>query len=345
MKMDNTYDITIVGAGPVGLFASFYAGMRGMKTLVVESRDEAGGALTAIYPEKYIYDMVGFPKILAKDLINNLEAQGSHFSNETRYETTITDIIRREDKLFELVVNEGENIFSKTVVVTTGMGAFNPRPLPALKPLGNKFQDQENSGVRYVIKGKENYYGQNVVVIGGGNSALDWAHDFDGNSKSVTLVHREKDWQAHEESITTLPESGIKVYQPWSVVSVNGEDKLESVTLEHMETKEQETVPADLLIVAIGYLPSKTKFSGIPLKYKAGAIIVNPASLMSEEVPGIFAAGDCASFDGKLKLICVGSAEAAIAVNHALKHIDTKATLKPQFSSNFFSEEFTQKKK
>jgi len=342
--MDNTYDITIVGAGPVGLFASFYAGMRGMNALVVESRDEAGGALTAIYPEKYIYDMVGFPKILAKDLIANLEAQSSHFNNETRFETTVTDIIQHEEKLFELKVKEGMSIFTKTVVITSGMGAFNPRPLPALKKLGNKFQDQEHSGVRYVIKGKEFYYGQRVVVVGGGNSALDWAHDFDGNSKSVTLVHREMEWQAHEESIEKLPESGINVYQPWSVKSVNGEDRLESVTLEHMETKETETIPADLLIVAIGYLPSKTKFASLPLKYKTGAIVVEPASMMSEEVPGIFAAGDCANFDGKLKLICVGSAEAAIAVNHALKYVDEKANLKPQFSSNFFSEDFTPKK-
>lgn len=342
--MDNTYDITIVGAGPVGLFASFYAGMRGMKALVVESRDEAGGALTAIYPEKYIYDMVGFPKILAKDLIANLEAQSSHFNIETRYETTIKDIVKHEEKLFELVVNNGENIFTKTVVITTGMGAFNPRPLPALKPLGDKYQDQKHSGVRYAIKGKEDYYGQNVVIVGGGNSALDWAHDFDGNSKSVSLVHREMQWQAHEESIENLPESGIDVYQPWSVKSVNGEDKLESVTLEHMETKETKEVPADLLIVAIGYLPSKTKFASVPLKYKIGAVYVDPASLMSDEVPGIFAAGDAATFDGKLKLICVGSAEAAIAVNHALKFIDDKANLKPQFSSNFFSEDFSKKK-
>ena len=341
--MDNTYDITIVGAGPVGLFASFYAGMRGMNTLVIESREEAGGALTAIYPEKYIYDMVGFPKILAKDLIGNLVAQSSHFQNETRYNTTITNIIKLEDKLFELHTNNNEVILTRTVVITTGMGAFQPRQLPALKGLEGKYENQEHSGVRYVIRGKENYYGQRVVIVGGGNSALDWAHDFDGNSVAVSLVHREADWQAHEESIEKLPETGINVYQPYMVAAVHGHEKLEAVTLQHMETKEEETIPCDLLIVAIGYLPSKTKFAGINLNYKAGAVVVDPASLMSTEVPGIFAAGDAATFDGKLKLICVGSAEAAIAVNHAVKFLDASANLKPQFSSNFFSEDFTKK--
>ncbi|MEN9445410.1 MAG: hypothetical protein RIS47_2301, partial [Bacteroidota bacterium] len=326
--MDNTYDITIVGAGPVGLFASFYAGMRGMKALVVESREEAGGALTAIYPEKYIYDMVGFPKILARDLINNLEAQSSHFNNETRYNTTITNIVRKEEKLFELHTADGETILSRTVVITTGMGSFQPRQLPAAKEKGEIYEKQVNSGIRYAIRGKENYYGQEVVIVGGGNSALDWAHDFDGNSKAVTLVHREKDWQAHEESITTLPETGIKVYQPWTVKEIVGAEKLEKVILEHMDTHEEVEVKCDLLIVAIGYLPSKTKFAGLNLQYKTGAVIVEPSSLMSAEEPGIFAAGDASTFDGKLKLICVGSAEAAIAVNHALKFVDEKASLK-----------------
>ena len=208
--MDNTYDITIIGAGPVGLFASFYAGMRGMKTLVVESRDEAGGALTAIYPEKYIYDMVGFPKILAKDLIGNLVAQSSHFKNETRYNTTVTNIVRLEEKLFELTTQEGDKILSRTVLVTTGMGAFQPRQLPALKDKPNHYIDQPTSGVRYAIRGKEAYYGQRVVIVGGGNSALDWAHDFDGNSVAVTLVHREMEWQAHEESIENENIKNIK---------------------------------------------------------------------------------------------------------------------------------------
>ncbi|MFC2086303.1 NAD(P)/FAD-dependent oxidoreductase [Bacteroidota bacterium] len=223
------------------------------------------------------------------------------------------------------------------------MGAFTPRKLPALKGF-DRYEEQENSGIKYVIKEKEKYYGQKVVIAGGGNSALDWAHDFNGNSKSVSLVHRLPDWQAHEESITKLPESGIEVYQPWQFVGANDGDKLEYVVIEHMETKEQKTIETDLLIVNIGFLPSKTKFEKISLQLKGGAIIVEPSSLESPDVPGIFAAGDCATFEGKLKLICVGSAEAAIAVNHAAKKIDSTVSLKPQFSTNFFSEDFNKKK-
>lgn len=340
--MDKVYDLTIVGAGPVGLFASFYAGMRGLNTVLIETRDEVGGALTAIYPEKYIYDMVGFPKILAKDLIHNLYVQSSHFNNEIRFNSQIVEIEKIDD-VFQLTTAGGSKISSKTVLVTTGMGAFAPRKLPALKNYGH-FEEQENSGIKYVIKEKEKYYGQKVIIAGGGNSALDWAHDFDGNSKSVSLIHRLPDWQAHEESIMKLPESGIDVYQPWQFKKANDGDKLEYVIVEHMETKEQKTIETDLLIVNIGFLPSKTKFEKIPLQLKGGAIIVDSSSLESPDVPGLFAAGDCATFEGKLKLICVGSAEAAIAVNHAATKIDSTVSLKPQFSSNFFSEDFTKKK-
>ncbi|MEN8247834.1 MAG: NAD(P)/FAD-dependent oxidoreductase [Bacteroidota bacterium] len=341
--MDKVYDVTIVGAGPVGLFASFYAGMRGLDTLVLETRSEVGGALTAIYPEKYIYDMVGFPKILAKDLIHNLYVQSSHFNNKIRYNSQVIDIKKNEDDVFELTTVENDVIYSKTVLISTGMGSFTPRKLPALKAFEH-FENQENRGIKYVIKDKEKYYGQKVIVAGGGNSALDWAHDFDGNSKKVTLVHRLTDWQAHEESITKLPDSGIDVYQPWQFVSANKGEKLEHVVIEHMETKEQKTLEADLLLVNIGFLPSKTTFKSLPIQVKGGAVVVEPSSLESPDVPGIFAAGDSATFKGKLKLICVGSAEAAIAINHAAIIIDSSASLKPQFSSNFFSEDFNKKK-
>lgn len=340
--MDKAYDLTIVGAGPVGLYASFYAGMRGLNTILLESRNEVGGALTAIYPEKYIYDMVGFPKILAKDLIHNFYLQSLHFDNEIRFDSQVVDIIKKQDETFELSILNGEKIYSKTVLITTGMGAFSPRKLPALKGY-EKYEEQANSGIKYVIKNKESYYGKRVIIAGGGNSALDWAHEFDGNSKSVSLIHRLPDWQAHEKSITKLSESGINVYQPWQFVSANDGNKLEHVVIEHMETKEQKTLETDLLIVNIGFLPSKTKFDNLPVSVKGGAVVVDPSSLESHEVPGIFAAGDSATFEGKLKLICVGSAEAAIAVNHAAKKIDNTVSLKPQFSSNFFSEDFNKK--
>jgi len=291
--MKKAYDLTIVGAGPVGLFASFYAGMRGLNTVLLETRSEVGGALTAIYPEKYIYDMVGFPKILAKDLIHNLYVQSSHFDNEIRYNSQVIDIIKQEDESFELKLADGESIFSKTVLITTGMGSMTPRKLPAMKAF-ERYEEQENSGIKYVIKNKEEYYGQKVIIAGGGNSALDWAHDFDGNSESVALVHRIPEWQAHEESITKLPDSGIDVYQPWQFVSANDGDKLEHVIIEHMETKEQKTLEADLLIVNIGFLPNKTKFTSLPINVKGGAVVVEPSSLESPEVPGIFAAGDSA---------------------------------------------------
>ncbi len=342
--MSEIKDLVIVGAGPVGLFASFYAGMRGLNTVVTESRSIVGGALSAIYPEKYIYDMVGFPKILAQDLIDNLYKQSSHFDNEIMFNTTIVDIIKNSENVFELTSQNGEVLYSKTVLIASGMGAFSPRKVPALKS-AEKYEAQEYSGVKYLIKDKEKYYGQRVVVVGGGNSALDWAHDFDGNSISVTLVHREDEWQAHEESITRLPQSGIKVYQPYAVAKAIGEEKLEAIVIEHIETKEKITLECDLLVGSIGFLPNKSKFEHLPLKYVAGAIEVDPATLESKEVGGLFAAGDACTFEGKLKLIVVGAAEAAVAVNHIVRKVDSKASIKPTFSSNFFTDDFSKGKK
>lgn len=339
--MKEIYDLVIIGAGPVGLFGSFYAGMRGLKSIVLESRSEVGGALTAVYPEKYIYDMVGFPKIMAKDLIGNLHAQSSHFENQLLTGVKAVDI-KKEDGIFEVVTEKNGSIFSKTVMISTGMGAFSPRKLP-IKGL-EKYEAQENSGIKYIIKDKTKYYGQNVVVVGGGNSALDWAHDFNGNSKSVNLVHMLKDWQAHEESITKLEGSGINVFQPYVVKEVIGEEKLEKVVLENKETGETKEIDCDLLVVNIGFLPSKIKFNGVELEYKGPDIKVDPVSYESTTCDGLFVTGDACTFDGKLKLICVGSAEAAIAVNHAVKKVDEKASLKPKFSSTFFTDDFNKNK-
>ncbi len=341
--MQKVYDTIIVGAGPVGLFASFYAGLRGLHTLVMESREQVGGALSAIYPEKYIYDMVGFPKILAKELIDNLYKQSSHFNNTILFNHTVIDIRKNDDNIFEVECNTNDTYHSKSLVIATGMGAFTPRKLPALKKF-EKYEMQTCSGIKYVIKNKEQYYNQHVAIVGGGNSALDWAHDFDGNSKSVSLIHREDTWQAHEESIEKLKNASISVYQPWSVVAANNNDVLKNITIQHVKTKEKKEIPVDLLLVNIGFLPGKLKFKSLPLEYKSGAIVVNPATLESNAVNGLFVAGDAASFSGKLKLICVGAAEAAIAVNHAAKHVDAKAKLKPAFSSNFFTEDFSKGK-
>jgi thioredoxin reductase (NADPH) len=339
--MNEAYDLAIIGLGPVGLFGSFYAGMRGLKTITLESRDEPGGALTAVYPDKYIYDMVGFPKILAGKLVENLEAQCSHFDNERRMNFKVVDIVKNGSHLFEIKSERGELIFSKTVLVTTGMGAFTPRKLP-LKNI-EKYESQEDGGIIYIVKDKERYYGKKVVVVGGGNSALDWAHEFDGNSQSVSLVHVLNKWQAHEDSIKKLEKSGIDVYQPYSVKELIGEEKLKKVVIEHTTSKECKELEADVLLVNIGFLPGKTKFTNIGVEMKSSEIVVKPATMESTTVEGFFSAGDCCTFDGKLKLICVGSAEAAIAVNNVAMRVDSSAALKPKFSTAFFSKDMHKK--
>jgi thioredoxin reductase len=333
MSDRDIYDITIIGAGPTGLFAAFYAGMRQAKTQVIDSLEEPGGALTAIYPEKYIYDVPGFPKVLAKDFVEQMVLQAERDKPTMRLNEEVTNLETIEDGLLKLSTSRGER-FSKSVVICAGVGAFEPKRLEA-----PGVADLEGKGVHYFAKRVDDFRDRDVVIVGGGDSAVDWAVTLEPVSRHVTVIHRSK-FRAHEATVRELEESRVELRHPGcEVVEAHGvnEGHLHAVSYKDA-TGEIFRIPAHDLIVAVGFLadlgPLKTW--GLELNERRNQIVVDKIT-MATSMPGVYAAGDIVSYPAKFKLIANGAAEAVTAVNHAVTHIDPKARLDAGHSTNIMA--------
>jgi thioredoxin reductase len=333
MSDRDIYDITIIGAGPTGLFAAFYAGMRQAKTQVIDSLEEPGGALTAIYPEKYIYDVPGFPKVLAKDFVEQMVLQAERDKPTMLLNEEVTNLETIEDGLLKLSTSRGER-FSKSVVICAGVGAFEPKRLEA-----PGVADLEGKGVHYFAKRVDDFRDRDVVIVGGGDSAVDWAVTLEPVSRHVTVIHRSK-FRAHEATVRELEESRVELRHPGcEVVEAHGvnEGHLHAVSYKDA-TGEIFRIPAHDLIVAVGFLadlgPLKTW--GLELNERRNQIVVDKIT-MATSMPGVYAAGDIVSYPAKFKLIANGAAEAVTAVNHAVTHIDPKARLDAGHSTNIMA--------
>lgn len=340
-----TYDITVVGAGPVGLFGAFYAGMRQMSINIIDSLDLPGGQLTALYPEKYIYDMPGFPRVMAKDLVKDLWEQAQIGKPDVNLGRKITKVqpIKEGEKIthFELHTENGEFFLTKTVMLALGMGAFKPRKLevPGL-------EEREGKNVHYVVKTLDYYSGKDMLVVGGGDSAADWtlamaAKNDQGTvrARSTTLIHRTDRFTAHEASIDQIRnDTKAKIHthteiQSLEDISEAGKNRLK-VTLIQNLTKETQTLVVDDIIICAGYIAKLDFVKELGLKMQGNSILVSEK--METSIPGIFAVGDVCSHSAKLKLIATGVGEAAIAANLAKVHIDPTAKAFPGHSTSKF---------
>ena len=333
MNERDIYDITIIGAGPTGLFAAFYAGMRQARTQVLDSLEEPGGALTAIYPEKYIYDVPGFPKVMAKDFVEQMVAQAERDQPTMRLSEEVTNLERLEDGTLCLTTTQGQR-FSKTVIICAGVGAFEPKRIDA-----PGVADLEGKGVHYFAKRVEDFRDRDVVIVGGGDSAVDWAVTLESVARHITLIHRSK-FRAHEATVRDLEESRVELRYPgYEIVEVHGADegRLHAVSYKNAE-KEVFRIPAQELIVAIGFLadlgPLKTW--GLELSDRRNQVVVDKIT-MATSIPGVYAAGDIASYPAKFKLIANGAAEAVTAVNHAVTFFDPSARLDAGHSTNIMA--------
>lgn len=321
-----TVDVTIIGGGPVGLFAAFYAGLRGMSVRIIDSLPELGGQLTALYPEKYVYDMPGFPKVLAKDLAREMIAQGLQFHPELALEETAEKISRTEDGwLIESA--SGKQYPTRTVIVSAGAGAFQPTRI------GIDREDEfTGRGVYYGVQDKSAFMGKRLAIVGGGDSAFDWCLNLMDTADHMVLVHRRDVFRAHEDSIEKVMASRVEKKLWYAVKELHGTDELVGVTLENTQTKEQEHLDCDAVIVNIGF-----KSSLGPLKDWGFDIVKNQIMVDDKyetNLPGVFAVGDVCSFEGKLKLIATGVGEAATAVCFAKTYLDPNAKLFPGHSSD-----------
>jgi thioredoxin reductase (NADPH) len=326
---EKIYDITIIGGGPVGMFTAFYGGMRQASVKIIESLPQLGGQLSALYPEKYIYDVAGFPKVRAQELVNNLKVQMSKFDQTVVLEQSVEKIEKQEDNSFKLTTDK-EVHYSKTVIVTAGNGAFQPRRLE----LENASQ-YEGKNLFYFIDDLNKFAGQKVVVFGGGDSAVDWALMLEPIAEQVTIIHRRDKFRAHEHSVENLEKSKVQIKTPFVPADIIGDENgIRQVVIQEVNGEKKETLDVDAVICNYGFVSSLGPIKEWGFEIEKNSIVVN--SKMETNIPGIYAAGDVCTYDGKVKLIACGFGEAPTAVNNAKTFIDPKAKAQPLHSSSMF---------
>lgn len=325
VRDEKVYEITVIGGGPSGLFTAFYAGMRQSSCKIIESMPQLGGQLSALYPEKYIYDVAGFPKIRAQELIDRLKEQVSQFDTEICLEEKVMSVEKKDD-LFEITTDKGIH-YSRTVIITAGVGAFEPRRLEL-----DGAEKYEKANLHYFVDDLNKFAGQKVVVFGGGDSAVDWALMLEPIAEKVTIVHRRDKFRAHEHSVENLMKSKVSVLTPYEPHAIEGGDRIEKVVLRNSKTEELVTEDVDAVIVNFGFISSLGPIKDWGLELEKGSIIVN--SKMETNIPGIYAAGDVTTYPGKIKLIAVGFGEAPTAVNNAKSYMDPGAKVQPAHSSS-----------
>ncbi len=323
------YDVIIIGGGPCGLFTAFYGGLRGAKVKIIESLPAIGGQLTALYPEKFIYDVAGHPKIRAKDLIENLEEQLSRFDVPIDLEEEIAELEKLDDELFRLVSKKGTEHFAKAIIITAGNGAFQPRKITEVNA-----EKYEESNLHYFVKQMDAFKGQNVLLLGGGDSAVDWALMLEPIANEVTLVHRRDQFRAHEQTVKELKQSKVNILTPYAVESFSGENQIERVKLKHVKDTDVKEIAVDAVLCNYGFVSKLGAISNWGLEIEKNSIVVN--SKMETNMKGIYAAGDICTFPGKVKLIATGFGEGPTAINNAINYIDPKARLQPAHSTSLF---------
>ncbi|MFD2043657.1 NAD(P)/FAD-dependent oxidoreductase [Ornithinibacillus salinisoli] len=317
---EEIFDVTIIGAGPVGLFTAFYAGMREASVKIIDSMPEVGGQLAALYPDKYIYDVAGFPKIKAKELVAQLFKQAQTFSPSICLNESVKHVEKLENGLFHLKSTTGSH-YSKSIIITAGAGAFQPRKLK----IDNAPQFEDLS-LHYFVKDLTRFQGIRVFICGGGDSAVDWSLAIEPLAKEVTLIHRRKDFRAHEHSLTMLQQSSVRLYTPYEMENLIGSNgKIEKIVLQEVKGDQRHILDADHVIVNFGFITNIGPIKSWGLETVKNAVHVNRQ--METNIPGIFAAGDICAYDGKPKLIATGFGEATVAVNHAKKYMNPKAKL------------------
>ncbi len=322
----DTYEVTFIGAGPVALYGMYYSGLRRTKSKVIDMLGEVGGGLMALYPEKYIYDVAGFPKVLAKDLVKLLRRQADQYEHTYCLEEKVIGLEKRPDGIIKLTTEKNEHL-SKTVVVCAGLGAYIPKRLdiPNIRQL-------EGAGVYYFVRRLNDFVDKDILIVGGGDSAFDYSMMLEPVARSITHIHRNDFFSAHEDSVRKVMDSSVKLRFPfWELKEIEGEDRVRHCTIVQTQTGEQHRLKVDAVIFNVGFITNLGPIGQWGLEIDKNAIKVD--SRMRTNIDGVYAAGDIVTYDGKLKLISTGCGEVAIAVNNAKSYIDPKAKVSPGHST------------
>jgi thioredoxin reductase (NADPH) len=321
-------DIAVVGAGPAGLFAAYYAGFRGLRVAVVDSLPEPGGQISAMYPEKKILDIAGFPSVRGRELVDNLVAQAAAYDPVYLLgqpaERLETAGMPGAGGGFLIANDTGLSVLARAVVITGGIGTFTPRPLPAAQGFAGE-------GISYFVRDPDEYAGADVVIVGGGDSAFDWADTLYGRARSVTLVHRRTAFRAHPGTVERVRASGVDVVAPAELSVVHGVDRLEAVEIR--ADGGAYTMPCQKVVAALGFTANLGPLLGWGIDVRDRRHIPVDCA-MRTNVPGVFAAGDINDYPGKVRLIAVGFGEAATAVNNAAHFLDPDRPVFPGHSTD-----------
>jgi thioredoxin reductase len=332
---DEVRDITIIGAGPVGMSTAFWAGMREATSRVIDSLPELGGQLTTLYPEKWIFDVPGHPKVLARDLVELLREQAiEQFDVPVHLNTTAETISwegEGEDRVVVLHTDRGE-LRSRTVIVSGGHGAFEPKKLP-----GFDMTPWEGRGAHYIVGEKSVFEGKRVLIVGGGDSAVDWAINLMDTASEIRLVHRREGFRAHELTVGQVLEAAdrgeVMLHVPFQIKEVTGDGSIERVVLFNSEDDGHELeIEVDAILLQLGFKTALGPLKDWGFEVVKGAIVVD--QVMHTALERVWACGDITTFDGKLKLIATGFAESAIAVAQAVHEIQPDTNLQPKYSTN-----------
>jgi thioredoxin reductase (NADPH) len=315
-------DLLIIGAGPTGLFAAYYAGFRGHRVVVVDSLPELGGQITAMYPEKQIFDVAGFPSVKGRDLVDGLVEQAAT-GDPTYVLDRTASTLECDDDGVTVGLDDGSTVRAGAALITAGIGKFSPRPLPA----GEGWLGR---GMEFFVPSFAPYAGKDVVIVGGGDSAFDWAMHLEPIAKSVALVHRRDAFRAHERTVQQVRDSSVEIITKAQVTALNGDDLLESVEITIGD--EKSTRPAQAVVAALGFIADLGPLQEWGIEVAKRHVVVGPS--MQTSLPRVFAAGDITEYPGKVRLIAVGFGEAATAVNNATVAIDPSAKVFPGHSSD-----------
>jgi thioredoxin reductase len=316
-------DLLVVGAGPTGLYATYYAGFRGLSVALLDALPQVGGQIATLYPEKAIYDVAGFPSVRGQDLVDALHVQA------IRWQPTLllghcAVTLRQDDTGVEVGTDQGTAIRAGAVLVTAGIGGFVPRELP----VGSEYLGR---GLRYFVPRLAELAGLDVVVVGGGDSALDWALALEPIARSVALVHRRPAFRAHRRSVEQLHASTVRVLTPYELTKISGETDVEEVQVT-ARGADPVSLPAQAVVAALGFVADLGPLESWGLDLRRRHVLVDRT--MRTNLDRVYAAGDIADYDGKVKLISIGFGEAALAVNHIAHLVDPSRSLAPEHSSD-----------
>ena len=327
--MTHECDILIIGAGPAGLYAAYYAGFRGWSVVVMDALPEAGGQITAMYPEKDIFDVAGYTAVKGRVLVENLVASAAPFSPTYVLGEQAVDLEAPEEGPVTVTGSAGTVISAKAVIITGGIGSFTPRALPADDGWAGR-------GLVYFVPQLADHADKDVVIVGGGDSAFDWAYALQPIARSVSLVHRREQFRAHGAMIDTVRDMGVALFTSCEVSAIRGEDRIAEVEVTHKVTGEVTVLPAQTVVAALGFVANIGPIATWGVELLKRHIVVDTA--MRTNVPHVFAAGDIVTYPGKVPLISVGFGEAALAVNNAAPIVDPGMGIFPGHSSGGSSE-------